>query len=303
MLLVADVGNDAHDTGSGHPERPARLGAVRLGITDAVGDDLLRLEPRTATLQELSRVHHPAYLDALETLSVSGGGTLDADTPVSAGSWATARLAAGAGLAAVEAVGSARGGPAFVAVRPPGHHAGPARGMGFCLLNNIAIAATALADAGERVLIVDWDVHHGNGTQEVFWDDPRVLFVSLHQSSLYPGTGARSETGGPGAPGLTVNLPFPPGTQGDAVLDALNGITGSVEAFAPTRVLVSAGYDAHRDDPLANLALSSDDYGRLAERVARFAGGPELLTLFLEGGYDLTALRESVAATLDALRV
>jgi acetoin utilization deacetylase AcuC-like enzyme len=173
--------------------------------------------------------------------------------------------------------------------------------MGFCLLNNVAVTARALAAEGERVAIVDWDVHHGNGTQAIFWDDPRVLYVSLHQWPCYPGTGRSTEVGGPHAPGLTVNLPLPPGTTGDVVEDAFERVAAPViESFGPTWMLVSAGFDAHRADPLAEMALTSGDFARLATTVAALSP-PDRLLLHLEGGYDLRALRSSVAATLGAL--
>ncbi len=191
---------------------------------------------------------------------------------------------------------------AFVVVRPPGHHALRDRAMGFCLLNNIAVAAAALTAVGERVLIVDWDVHHGNGTQAIFWDDPDVLYVSTHQWPLFPGSGSATEIGGPHARGLTVNIPLPPGTTGDVVRRAIDEVAlPVVEEFAPTWVLVSAGFDAHRADPLAELALSSGDFAELATTVASLAPRPGRLVLFLEGGYDLEALRVSVAATVSAL--
>ena len=193
-------------------------------------------------------------------------------------------------------------GAAFVATRPPGHHALGDRAMGFCLLNNVAVSAAALVADGERVLIVDWDVHHGNGTQALFWDNPSVLYVSTHQSPFYPGTGGAAEVGGDEARGLTVNVPLPAGATGDVVRRALDEVAAPViEEFGPTWVLISAGFDAHRADPLADLALSSGDYADLARTVAGYAPGPGRVVAYLEGGYDLGALRSSVAATLGAL--
>ncbi len=175
--------------------------------------------------------------------------------------------------------------------------------MGFCLINNIAVAAANLAELGERVLVLDWDAHHGNGTEAIFWDDPRVLYVSTHQyGSFYPGTGALDDVGGPGARGATLNLPFPSGATGDVYLRALDEVVApAVEAFAPTWVLVSAGYDAHRADPLTGLRLSAGDFADIARRVAAFAPEAGRLVLFLEGGYDLEALTTSVGASLAAI--
>ncbi|MFA5882515.1 MAG: histone deacetylase [Acidimicrobiia bacterium] len=306
MLVLSALGElDRHDTGDWHPERPARLEAVRLGIADALGasgDGIVPIAPRAATHHEIVRVHSPHYVWSLERLAADGGGELDPDTPVSAGSWDTAVLAAGAGLAVVDELASRDGGIGFVAVRPPGHHARPGMGMGFCLLNNVAITAAALADRGERVLIVDWDVHHGNGTQDTFWDDPRVLYVSMHQSPMYPGTGRVGETGGANAPGATINFPFPAGTTGEMYRRAVDEVVADAAAtFSPTWVLISAGFDAHRDDPLAGHALAAGDYAELATRVAALAPRDGRVALFLEGGYDLAALRRSIAATVGRL--
>ncbi len=247
-------------------------------------------------------MHTAAYLDELETFSRTGGGDLDPDTFATTSSWASAQLAAGAGLTAIEALRESNDGVALVVARPPGHHALPDRAMGFCLLNNVAVTAASLAAAGERVLIVDWDVHHGNGTQQIFWNDPKVLYVSTHQWPLFPGTGRPSEVGGPGAVGYTVNLPLEQGSAGNVVRRAIEEVAmESIETFGPTWVLVSAGFDAHRDDPMAGLCLSSGDFADLARMVAGFAPRPGRLVLFLEGGYDPRALRSSVTATVGAL--
>jgi acetoin utilization deacetylase AcuC-like enzyme len=301
LVLIGPAGARRH-AHPGHPERPARIDAVMAGVEDLhLGSDLVIVEPRTASSEDLTRVHDAGYLARLQRFCEEGGGALDADTYAGPDSWEDALLAAGAGLTALDEVES-RGGFAFVPVRPPGHHALAGRPMGFCLLNNVAVAAAKLVHAGERVLIVDWDVHHGNGTQDLFWDEPNVLYVSVHQSPCYPGTGAASEVGGPSARGATINVPVPPGTTGDVVRSAVDLVVApAVERFAPTWVLVSAGYDAHRADPLAELALSAGDFAELAEVVAGFAPRTGRLVLFLEGGYDLGAVRSSVSATLGAL--
>jgi acetoin utilization deacetylase AcuC-like enzyme len=273
------------------------------GIGDLhLGSDLRAVPADPADLGQLARVHTVDYLDELRRFSAAGGGHLDPDTYADAGSWDAARRAAGAGIAAVDELRSGSGEVAFVVARPPGHHALGDRAMGFCLLNNVAVAAAHLVAAGERVLIVDWDVHHGNGTQALFWNEPNVLYVSTHQWPAYPGTGRSSEVGGAGAYGLTVNVPVPPGATGDLIRLALDQVAAPViDGFSPTWVLVSAGFDAHRADPLADLSLSSRDFADLARTVHGYAPRTGRLALFLEGGYDLDALRSSVSSTLGAL--
>ena len=303
-VLVASTSTvDRHDTGRRHPEAPGRLAAVERGFeTAGLGEALGSLEPRQATVEELGRVHDRRYLAALRSFVDSGGGSLDPDTPAAPGSWETALWAAGSGLAAIDALERGEASSAFVAVRPPGHHATATRAMGFCLLNNAAIAAATLADRGERVVLIDWDVHHGNGTQEIFWDDERVLYISTHEWPAYPGTGRATDTGGPNAQGLTVNVPLPSGATGDVALAAVDEVAAPVvEAFGPTWVLISAGYDAHRDDPLADLAWSAADYADLTRRVMAWAPQEGRIIAFLEGGYDDEALTNSVAATVSTL--
>ncbi|GIU90264.1 MAG: histone deacetylase [Acidimicrobiia bacterium] len=302
MLLVAtDPRFAEHDPGRGHPERPARLAAVLDGLGSGDRDAIRPLEPRRATRDELERVHTTEYLERLEVFCARGGGPLDPDTSVSPASYDVALLAAGAGLAAVEALEHGEGDAAFCAVRPPGHHAVPSRAMGFCLVNNVAVTAAALRDRGQRVLIVDWDAHHGNGTQDIFWADPDVMYVSMHEWPLYPGTGRLDEVGaGPGT-GTTVNFPFPPGTTGDVYLAAVDDVVAPLaQRFAPDWLLVSAGYDAHRADPLTGLGLTAGDYADLTSRLLGLVP-PRRTIAFLEGGYDLDALRASVAATVSAL--
>jgi acetoin utilization deacetylase AcuC-like enzyme len=297
-LLVATPAADHHDPGARHPEASARLVTAVAALGDVPDRDaIVRLPPRLASRDELARVHATGYLEALADLCAAGGGSLDPDTPVSPGSWETALMTAGAGLAAVDALRAREGDAAVVLGRPPGHHATREVGMGFCLLNNIAVAASALAAAGERVAIIDWDVHHGNGTQDIFWADPSVLYVSVHQWPLYPGTGRADERGVGAAWGTTMNLPLPPGATGDVYLALFDEVViPTVERFRATWILVSAGFDAHRADPLADMHLTAGDFADLTARVAGLAGQPGRLALFLEGGYDLAALRASVAA-------
>jgi acetoin utilization deacetylase AcuC-like enzyme len=307
MTVIGPSGGTGtlHDGGGGHPERPARVDAVMAGVADValeLGGDLEIVAPEPADVEALTRVHDPAYLQRLEELCRSGGGHLDPDTFARPDSWDAALLSAGAGLQAIDALRRRGDGAAFVATRPPGHHALADRAMGFCLVNNVAVSAAALVAEGERVLIVDWDVHHGNGTQALFWDNPSVLYVSTHQSPFYPGTGRADEVGGVAARGLTVNIPLPAGATGDVVRRALDEVAAPViEAFGPTWVLISAGFDAHRADPLADLALSSGDFAELTRTVSGYAPQPGRVVVHLEGGYDLGALRASVAATLGAL--
>jgi acetoin utilization deacetylase AcuC-like enzyme len=304
LLLGVDERFREHDTGPGHPERPARLRAVEDGLsrTNAAHEAQSHVELRSATRAEVERVHTPEHLDALEATCRAGGGRIDADTVASRGSWDAALLAAGAGIAAVEALEAGQGDAAFLALRPPGHHAVPAHSMGFCLINNVAVTAAALAATGRRVLVVDWDAHHGNGTQDIFYESADVMYVSLHEWPLYPGTGRVSDTGrGPGA-GTTVNVPLPAGATGDVYLEALDTVVAPLaERFAPDWVLVSSGYDAHRDDPITGLGLSSGDFVDLTERVAGLAPQSGRLIVFLEGGYDLDALRGGVEATCSVL--
>lgn len=304
MLFVsASPDLDAHDTGPNHPERPERVTAALNGIEQAgLTDAVVRLPPREATKDELERVHAPHYLQMIEDFCAGGGGSLDSDTVASQGSWATALLAAGGALAAVDALTSSGDGVAFVAHRPPGHHATADQAMGFCLLNNVAIAAAALLARGERVLVLDWDVHHGNGTEAIFWDEPGLFYVSTHQSPLYPGTGDSRATGGTNAPALNMNIPLPPGATGDVLLYAFDEIVAAaVEDFGPSWVLVSSGFDAHASDPLANLELSAGDFADLAARAKSFAPVPGRVVVVLEGGYDLRAISHSTGAVLAAL--
>jgi acetoin utilization deacetylase AcuC-like enzyme len=302
LTVVGPVGGEEHAR-TGHPERPARMAAVMEGLADLrLGGDLVTVPSRPAEPHELDRVHSGRHLLHLRQFCSRGGGSIDGDTYATPASWDIALQAAGAGLVAIDELRHGRADLAFVAARPPGHHALADQSMGFCLINNVAVAAAALVAAGERVAIVDWDVHHGNGTEALFWDEPGVLYVSTHQWPCYPGTGRASDVGGSRAAGLTLNVPLPPGATGDVVRLAFERlVTPVVESFAPTWVLVSAGFDAHRADPLADLALTAGDFADLARLVSGYAPTPGRLVLFLEGGYQLDALRASVAATLGAL--
>lgn len=302
LLLITHERCLEHVAGPSHPERPARLQAAWHGIESLdLGSDLETVEATPAPDEALLRVHDPALVERLAQLDAAGGGRLDPDTGMSPASWEAARLAAGAGLDAIDRLDAGEASGAFCAVRPPGHHATPRRSMGFCLLNNVAVAATALADRGERVLIVDYDAHHGNGTQDVFYEDPRVLFVSFHQWPLYPGTGALDETGRSGGLGTTINLPLPPGATGEHYRRAWDDVVAArVEHFDPTWVIVSAGFDGHRQDPITELGLSSGDLADVTlDVLAVVPAGRRLV--FLEGGYDLDAISWSTASVVAAM--
>jgi acetoin utilization deacetylase AcuC-like enzyme len=294
-----------HETGL-HPERPARIAAVRraLELRDWLGWDVR--ESPEATLEQLQAIHSPRHVAAIERLSAQGGGAIDADTLVSPGSYRAALHAAGGAVALVDALlgpDEARVGASLH--RPPGHHAEPARAMGFCLFNNVAVAARHALDAHGvgRVLVLDWDVHHGNGTNDAFHAAPEVLFVSIHESPLYPGTGPAEDVGSGLGTGYTVNIPVPAGS-GDAAWTSLveHVAVPLAEAYAPGLVLVSAGFDAHADDPLAGCLVTEEGFAAMAGSVRRVAdrlGVP--LGIMLEGGYDLAALASSLVAVLEAV--
>jgi acetoin utilization deacetylase AcuC-like enzyme len=305
MLAVASLlGHDQHAVTGGHPECPERLQAAMAGLSAAVPSEMIStLTVTPAPHEALRRVHDAQYLAVVEAACRRGIRALDPDTPISRGSWDTALLAAGAGLDVVTAIDAGTATRGFVVSRPPGHHATPNRAMGFCLLNNVAVTAAALRERGERVLVVDWDVHHGNGTQDIFWNDPEVMFVSIHEAPpAYPGTGAVHETGGSEAPGTTINVPLPAGATGDAFRHAVDEVIApAAAAFGPTWLLISAGYDAHRDDPLADLLLTSSDYADLTRSLLGLVPDARGVIAFLEGGYDLDALAHSLGATAAAL--
>jgi len=291
-----------HDTGP-HPENAGRLRAIEAAIA-AADLDLERVEAPQATPEQLERVHTAGHIDAIAELSARGGGMVDVDTAVGARSFEAAlRAAGGAAWAARELVTGDRR-PAVCALRPPGHHAERERAMGFCLFNNIAVAAAEALDAGaERVLVLDWDVHHGNGTEAIFAADPRVLYISIHQSPLYPGTGPADYEGEGEGRGYTVNLPVAAGAGRDEFCGLVEHIVAPLAgAYGPDLIAISAGFDAHRDDPLASCRLAEDDYADMAATVrdaAAAAGAPVLVCL--EGGYAPQALAASLVATVAAL--
>ncbi|MGH7292233.1 MAG: histone deacetylase family protein, partial [Myxococcota bacterium] len=302
--IVLDPRYMAHDPGRGHPERPERIGVLLPALLEP--PDLQRVEPRLATAEEITLVHRAGHFDHVAQTRGVGHYAFDADTPACADSFDTACLAVGGLLALLDEVVAGRLDNGFAVVRPPGHHAEPDRAMGFCLFNNVAIGAAYLrARYGlERVLVVDWDVHHGNGTQHVFEADRDVLFASLHQFPFYPGTGALDEQGHDRGLGATVNLPLPAGC-GDAeyglLFDSL--LAPLLSAFKPEIILVSAGFDAHARDPLGGMRVSTAGFGLFAQRLCAVAddvcGGR--IALALEGGYDLEALADSVGEVVRVL--
>lgn len=291
-----------HDTGYGHPERPARLAAVEAGI-DAAGlrDALVPVEAVPAPEDEVARLHPRTYQRAVADFCDAGGGFLDGDTHVGRASWEAALLGAGAGLELIRRLDLGEAPVGFCAVRPPGHHALASKAMGFCLVNNVAVAAAHLAARGERVAIVDYDAHHGNGTQDLFWTDPNVFYVSMHEWPMYPGTGRLAERGaGPGA-GTTLNFPFPAGTRGAVYRRAVDEVVvPALTAWAPTWMLISAGFDAHHLDPLTDLGLTAGDFADLTAILLDLVPAGRRL-LYLEGGYDLDALSRCTGTVLSAL--
>jgi acetoin utilization deacetylase AcuC-like enzyme len=300
VILISSPRFEEHVTPPGHPERPERAHVFDVVAMDFKKSGGLVLEPVAATQEQLARVHAREHIDRIAA-TAGKPSMLDADTFTSPESYDVALLAAGAAVQAAEHARSS-GEAALALVRPPGHHAERDVAMGFCLFNNVAVAAAqAIASGLERVAIVDIDVHHGNGTQWIFYDDPRVLYISSHQFPFYPGTGAADETGHGAGQGFTVNLPLEAGAT-DADFDLLYRavVEPLLEEFGPQLTIVSAGFDAHEADPLASMRMTSAGYARIVGRLRR-AAGAHALALVTEGGYDLPSLRECLEATITAV--
>jgi acetoin utilization deacetylase AcuC-like enzyme len=297
-----------HLTGTRHPESPLRLSAIDRKILDSGLDRILvRVALREIEIKWLSQVHESGYLDLLKRRTPDSGlFYLDPDTPLSAESLAVALLASGGVCQGIDDLYSGRIANLFCAVRPPGHHAGISRGMGFCLINHVAVAARYAQGrhGAGKVAIVDWDVHHGNGTQEIFYRDPSVFYFSVHQYPFYPGTGSARERGEGEGEGFTLNVPLPAGSGDREYLKVFDDILpAALGAFSPDLILVSAGFDAHADDPLGQMEVSTAGFGKMTERVRILADemcGGKLVSI-LEGGYDLEALGDSVVQHLRVL--
>ena len=297
-----------HEMGRSHPESPERLRAICAQLqSSGTWSRLHQITPRLAERQWIELIHRGSYVESLERRSpVSGHASLDPDTSMAPGTLEAAYLATGGALAAVDAIMNGHIDQAFCAVRPPGHHAEADRAMGFCFFNSVAIAARYIQQhyGLKRLLIVDWDVHHGNGTQHAFYDDASVLFFSTHQFPYYPGTGGARETGEGEGKGVTINVPLSGGQGDDEYREVFQKVlVPAADNFQPEFVLISAGFDAHRDDPLASMNLTEEGYGELTRMVAsiakNFSGGRILACL--EGGYHLQALAGSVDQHLQAL--
>jgi acetoin utilization deacetylase AcuC-like enzyme len=286
-----------HDTGPRHPERSQRVVAVLEGI-HATGLAIDEIEAPEITRSELALVHDPTYIEMIQAFCGLGGGALDMDTFVSAESWQAALTASGGLRALVEELETRSDATGFAVSRPPGHHAMPNRAMGFCLFNNVAVVAALLRSRGQRVAILDWDVHHGNGTQAMLGDDPGVLYVSIHQDHFYPFAGHIEDIEAGEAKGTVVNVPLPAGTAGDVYRRAWDEVAIPVlTQYEPDWVLVSAGFDAHANDELASFFVEASDYGYMAGRLAG-VHPPNRTVFSLEGGYDLSALRDSARSAL-----
>jgi acetoin utilization deacetylase AcuC-like enzyme len=289
----------------GHPDTPERLLAVEAHLAELDWLGWERRRAPAASEGQLESIHSSRQVEQIRDLSRAGGGAIDADTAVGEASYAAALHAAGGACEMARALIAGEAAVGFCGVRPPGHHAEPDRAMGFCLFNNVAVAAAvAIEELGaERVFILDWDVHHGNGTAEAFRRRRDVLFASIHQSPLYPGTGPSDDTGSGAGEGYTINLPVPAGSGEEVWLALIEDVVLPAAAeFGPDLVLISAGFDAHVRDPLAGCTLETASYAAMARRVRAFAAGRQIpLGVVLEGGYEVAVLPECVAATLNAL--
>ncbi|HKA33368.1 MAG TPA: histone deacetylase [Candidatus Binatia bacterium] len=304
--VVIDPEYLKHDPGRAHPERPQRI-KVLLDLAAELGSDFARIEPRAASRGEIEMCHAPEYIELVRSTSETNHFALDGDTVTSRDSFGVGLLAVGGFLRLLDAIAAGEAGNGFALVRPPSHHALPDRAMGFCLFNSIAIGAQYLRGryGAERVLIMDWDVHHGNGTQDIFYRDPSVLYMSTHQYPYYPGTGAAGEVGAGAGEGFTVNVPLPAGCGDEEYLRVFREIILPVaDKYKPEWVLVSAGFDPHRRDPLGGMNVTETGFAAITDMLVRLAethaGGR--LALLLEGGYDLQALKNSVATVLRSLR-
>ena len=296
-----------HDPGGRHPESPQRLRAVQRALEAfPTIDRWARIEPRPANASELELIHHARHVERVEEACKRAPACLDADTPVSGESYRIALLAAGGVIQCIDEICAGRLQRVFAFVRPPGHHAEPARSMGFCIFNNVAVAAAyALRNHGiERVAIVDIDLHHGNGTQACFYDDPQVLFVSSHQFPLYPGTGAFSEIGTGAGRGFTLNLPLPAGTGDSTVVPLYSRVVSAVLAdYAPQIIIVSTGFDAYVDDPLGDLRVTARGYGSVAAALGHAADAccQGRILFVLEGGYSQEGLRSCTSEVMSVM--
>ena len=305
--IIWDERYTLHEMGYGHPESPRRLLSIKDVIEgDGVGRELARLNPRHATAEEIALIHDKSYIKRVAATAGQEMTALDPDTSTNAYTWASARLAAGGLLVCVEAVLKGEAGNAFALVRPPGHHAERGRAMGFCIFNNVAIAAEWLIKIGgmERVAIVDFDVHHGNGTQHAFYDRPDVFFASVHRFPFYPGTGASSEKGEGEGKGTTLNVPLEMGADDDDYRRAFEEkIVPAVERFSPQYILVSAGFDAHVSDPLGGMRATTNGFRWMMRTLVDLAGATckGRLAVTLEGGYNVKALRDCVEAQLEEM--
>jgi acetoin utilization deacetylase AcuC-like enzyme len=298
-----------HNAGSWHPEAPGRLTAINKAVNEMKwAKDLVKVKSRTIDIETLSLTHEPRYIELVEKQCSAGYGSLSTgDTDICRESYAIARQAAGGVTAAVDAVFQNKGTTAFCAVRPPGHHASAARGMGFCIFNNIAVAARYAQHKYkiERVLIADWDIHHGNGTQDIFYEDNTVFFMSTHQYPYYPGTGHYTETGAGKGKGFTMNRPFPAGVGNKEIISAFkDDLLPAAKEFKPQLTLISAGFDSRINDPLGGFRIDDNGFRELTRIMLEisFIAGEGRLVSILEGGYSLTGLAAAVTAHMDELQ-